>query len=73
VELIYAFSALSTALSAVLISTAATRYLYNKNWRDSAQWKESRANLSNDRAWETFEVHKKHDFEDAYHDYSRRG
>jgi len=71
-DFIYAFSAFCTAISAGIISIATTRYLYRKNWREDATWKESRANESNDRAWDTFEVHKKRDFEDAYHDYSRR-
>lgn len=69
---IYAISAAMTALSALVMAIAIFRYLTRRGWRENAEWLERRANESNDRAWDTFEAQTKHDFEQAYHDYSRR-
>ena len=65
-------SALMTSLSAALIAFSVFRYLNGKHTREHRAWLQSIMQDGNDKAWEEFEVHKKRDFEQSYHDYSRR-
>jgi len=72
VTLAFAISALMTSLSAVLIAFSVFRYLAGKHTREHRAWLQTIAKDGTDQAWEEFEVHTKRDFEQSYHDYTRR-